>query len=123
MLLIRIIIYYFIIWFLQNIMSIYMQVPCHPGFLGKLSRLHLILASCIHTFTGSVLRLSAVLRFDWVQAPRLLSYLCSTQLRLKFMLLTNVKLPTYHTDSHQEFAKVGGIFPILNIVFLLDASN
>ena len=32
-------------------------------------------------------------------------------------------LVTYHRDSRQEFAKVGGIFPILHIVFLLDASN
>ena len=29
----------------------------------------------------------------------------------------------YHRDSHQEFAKVGGIFPILHVVFLLDASH
>ena len=31
--------------------------------------------------------------------------------------------PVYHRDSRQEFAKVGGIFPILHVVFLLDASN
>ena len=30
---------------------------------------------------------------------------------------------TYHRDSRQEFEKVGGIFPILHVVFLLDASN
>ena len=29
----------------------------------------------------------------------------------------------YHRDSRQEFAKVGGIFPILHVVFLLEASN
>ena len=29
----------------------------------------------------------------------------------------------YHRDSRQEFEKVGGIFPILHVVFLLDASN
>ena len=29
----------------------------------------------------------------------------------------------YHRDSRQEFAKVGGIFPILHVVFLLDTSN
>ena len=29
----------------------------------------------------------------------------------------------YHRDSDQEFAKVGGIYPILHVVFLLDASN
>ena len=29
----------------------------------------------------------------------------------------------YHRDSRQEFAKVGGIFPILHVVILLDASN
>ena len=29
----------------------------------------------------------------------------------------------HHRDSRQEFEKVGGIFPILHVVFLLDASN
>ena len=29
----------------------------------------------------------------------------------------------YHRDSRQEFAKVGGIFPILHVVVLLDACN
>ena len=32
-------------------------------------------------------------------------------------------LGIYHRDSRQEFAKVGGIFPIPHVVFLLDASN
>ena len=32
-------------------------------------------------------------------------------------------VPVYHRDSRQEFAKVGGIFPILHVVILLDASN
>ena len=34
-----------------------------------------------------------------------------------------VVIHIYHRDSRQEFAKVGGILPILHVVFLLDASN
>ena len=37
--------------------------------------------------------------------------------------LTVLKQLYYHRDSRQEFEKVGGIFPILHVVFLLDASN
>ena len=32
-------------------------------------------------------------------------------------------MTTYHRDSRQEFEKVGGVFPILHMLFLLDASN
>ena len=30
---------------------------------------------------------------------------------------------SYLRDLHQEFAQFGGIFPILHVVFLLDAAN
>ena len=42
--------------------------------------------------------------------------LCSEALRSCLLI-------KYHRDSRQEFEKVGGIFPILHVVFLLDASN
>ena len=32
-------------------------------------------------------------------------------------------LTVYFRDSRQEFAKVGGIFPIFHAVVLLDSSN
>ena len=37
------------------------------------------------------------------------------------LLVFQSSFTTYHRDSRQEFAKVGGVFPILRMLFLLDA--
>ena len=51
-------------------------------------------------------------------------FLCLYELRhQKIFVCIYFFFVIYHRDSRQEFAKVGGIFPILHVVLLLDASN
>ena len=68
----------------------------------------------------------------WSETTVLLSRLCGTvqdlseekgtKTGIEYCLMI-LYLYIYHRDSRQEFEKVGGIFPILHVVFLLDASN